>query len=255
MPSSASLLGLVAAITSALFVPPASVVTAVPLQYTIPQRATECLYEKLEKDESVTVSVFITSGAELKATSIFEGPVAPPDARTGKEVQEFIKKYQMGSRFGNGPKGAQGNIRKEDTVDFETDEWDDDDAMWDDDDEFDDDDYVDDDEAASNNKKSEKTKSAMDRKAEKKKRMEERKKRYEKRRAEKIRRHNRASEGEGMQQTHKVEVAGWYRACVRGSWYQVSTSICRYLFDAFRLSSSTIQFDLIFLPFFFLYTY
>ena len=115
MPSSASL---VVAIISAIFVPPAPVVTAVPLQYTIPQRATECLYERLEMDESVTVSVFITSGAELKATSIFEGPVAPPDARTGKEVQEFIKKYQMGSRFGNGPKGAQGNIRKEDTVDF-----------------------------------------------------------------------------------------------------------------------------------------
>ena len=240
MPSSASLLGLVAAIISALFV---SAATAVPLQYTIPQRATECLYEKLEKDESVTVSVFITSGAELKATSIFEGPVAPPDARTGKEVQEFIKKYQMGSRFGNGPKGAQGNIRKEDTVDFETDEWDDDDAMWDDDDEFDDDDYVDDDEVASNKKKSEKTKSAMDRQAEKKKRMEERKKRFEKRRAEKIRRHNRASEGEGMQQTHKVEVAGWYRACVRGSWYQVSSSICR---DIFPMHATYLSyFDLI----------
>ena len=216
MRSPASLL---AVISYALLVP-APITTAVPLQYTIPQRATECLYEKLEEDESVTVSVF---GAELKATSIFEGPVAPPDAKTGMELQTFVKKYQMGSRFGDGPKGSQGNIRREDTVDFETDEWDDDDAMWDDDDEFDDDDYVDDDD--SNRKKSEKTKSAMDRKAEKQKRMEERKKRYEKRRAEKIRRHNRASEGEGMQKTHEVEVAGWYRACVRGSWYQITAEI------------------------------
>lgn len=203
-------------------------VSAVPLQYTIPQRATECLYDTLDADEHVTLSVFITSGAELKATAIFEGPVAPPDATSGVDIQNFVKKYQMGHRFGSGSKGKEGNIREERTIDFETDEWeddedessDDDDAF--DDDEYDDDDYVDDDDVAERRKEAAKTKSAKERQKEREKRKEDKKKRYEERRAQRVKKHNRASEGEADQETYKAKVAGWYRACVRGTWSLVS---------------------------------
>ena len=197
-------------------------VSAVPLQYSIPQRATECLYDKLNAGEQVTLSVFITSGAELKATAIFEGPVAPHDAESGVDVQNFVKQYQMGHRYGSGKKGAEGNIRKERTVDFENDDWDDDDELWDDDDVYDDDDYFDDDDVAERKRQSEKTKSAKERAEERKKRMEEKKKRYEKRRAEKLKKHNRVGEGDPDQKTYKAEVAGWYRSCVRATWYPVS---------------------------------
>jgi len=204
-----------------------SSVLAVPLQYTIAQRATECLYDTLDADEHVTLSVFITSGAELKATAIFEGPVAPPDATSGVDIQNFVKKYQMGHRFGSGSKGKEGNIREERTIDFETDDWDDDDDSSDDDDsfdddEFDDDDFLDDDDVAERRKEAAKTKSAKERQEEREKRRKERRKKDEERRAQRVKKHNRASEGEADQETYKAEVAGWYRACVRGTWALVS---------------------------------
>jgi len=207
-----------------------SSVLAVPLQYTIAQRATECLYDTLDADEHVTLSVFITSGAELKATAIFEGPVAPPDATSGVDIQNFVKKYQMGHRFGSGSKGKEGNIREERTIDFETDDWDDDDDSSDDDDsfdddEFDDDDFLDDDDVAERRKEAAKTKSAKERQEEREKRRKERRKKDEERRAQRVKKHNRASEGEADQETYKAEVAGWYRACVRGTWALITAEI------------------------------
>jgi len=231
------LLGLVLVLST-----PTAVSGAVPLQYKIPQRGQECLYEELTKDESVTLSVFITSGAELKGTAIIEGPVAPPDTATGLDLKTKIGDYGQGTRYGDGPSGRNGNLRDEITIDFESDvDWDDDDVdddddeagggrrgpkddskdSADDDDEFDDD-YMDDDREIP---ASGSDKSARDRAEERNKRLEIKRRKYEERRAARIRRHQRASEGDALSKTYRAQAAGWYRACVKASWYQITAEI------------------------------
>eukprot|EP00957_Ditylum_brightwellii_P093615 7128786-Ditylum_brightwellii.AAC.1 len=47
---------------------------AIPMLYSINQRNTECLYDKVDAGEHMTMSVFVTTGQELRATAILEGP-------------------------------------------------------------------------------------------------------------------------------------------------------------------------------------
>lgn len=202
----------------------AVVVHAVPLQYKVPQRGTECLYEQLTENEHVTLSVIITSGAELKGRAVFEGPIAPPTTDTGLDLKASVGQYGQGKRFGTGAAGQRGNLHDEITYDFETDaDWDDDDSDdWEDDDEYDDDAELDDDRevpASGSNK------SAKDRAEERNKRLEAKRKRYEEKRAAKLKKHNRAGEGDAIQRTYKAQAPGWYRACVHASWYQITAEI------------------------------
>jgi len=110
---------------------------SLPLQVTINQRQSECLYEILNKGESVTVSVFVLSGNQLKATYSLEGPIADVDVKSGTEL------YTKGEEHPPGKRNTNLAVTQE--VDFEhlMDEIDDDD-QYDDDDNDDDDEYNDD---------------------------------------------------------------------------------------------------------------
>jgi hypothetical protein len=87
--------------------------TYLPLSYTIPATTTECLYERIiAPHEHITSSIFILSGEELRATYIFEGPVAPPIDIIGgvgasQELQKYIATYnkQGMKMFVNGKYG------------------------------------------------------------------------------------------------------------------------------------------------------
>lgn len=160
---------------------------AMPLTYDIPLNGLECLYEHLNAEEYATWSVFITTGAELKATAKFEGPIAPISVTTGTDLQTHIQKYARGERFGkkepaqNAPKpppgiDRHGNVAIADTVDFES-------AaalekM-----------YYDDDDADDDGKR---------------------------------RKRGTRMVGEPFQKTVRVVEPGWYRLCVLGNWYQIS---------------------------------
>lgn len=186
--------------------------------YSIQQRASECLYSRVVPGESVTFSVFITSGAALKGTAYFEGPVAPPEVESGVELTKAIRLYDKGQRYPN----PASTIYKEALVDFETDNWDDDDNMFEDDDDYDDDDYLDDDEV---NVASRDTASADQRRKQRVQRVEARRRKYEEQKRRKIRRHQRANEGDAQQMTFDPPAPGWYRGCMKGSWYQITAEM------------------------------
>lgn len=201
-----------------------SFVSGIPMQVTINQRSTECIYDKLELDESVTMSVFILSGAELRGTAILEGPIAPPEANTGKELQDSLDEFQKGKKFG------KLTVINE-NVDFEhlQPQVPDDDGRMDDDDDGDTRPLTGDERRKRNEKRREKAREM--RKQQEKKRLER----------EKVIR----DEGQPVQKTVQAKAAGWYRLCVRATWYQVSGSqemklnyiyvsflICRASFDS-----------------------
>lgn len=196
----------------------------IPLQHKIPQRGSECLHEYLEKDESVTASVFISSGAELKATGVFEGPVAPPGSDSAHDLKASIGRYGQGKRFGTGPAGQGDNLLEKISIDFESDaDWDDDavdddDAAfdrYDDDDEYDDDYMLDDDHPA-----------AVQRSEARKNKIANRRAKIDAKRQKKMAKHQRASEGDAVEKTYGPIVApGWYRLCVKSSWYPITVEM------------------------------
>jgi len=185
-----------------------------PMQVTINQRQSECLYENLNKGESVTVSVFILSGNMLKAAYTLDGPIAELGAESGLEL------YNGGREFTN-DKGKR-QLALSETVDFEhlMDEVDDDDDHIDDDDDDDDDDAVDDDvKTIEKDDPNAEKKRRERRERQRKKFLEAKKKREEKKLAQlkKIR-----QDGEPISITKKAPESGWYEFCVTAKWNQVS---------------------------------
>lgn len=180
-----------------------------PMQITINHRQHECLYEKIEEGESVTVSVFILSGNQLKAMYSLLGPIAAP------AVDSALELHVKGQEF----KPSKANPRQlaiVEEVDFE--HLNDDGYADDDDDVDDDDDFFDDTEPIDPNDPNadEKRKERRDR--QRKKFVALKKKRDEKRLAllEKIK-----SDGEPIQITKKAPEAGWYRMCVESHMNQI----------------------------------
>mmetsp|Transcript_17726 Transcript_17726/g.21251 ORF Transcript_17726/g.21251 Transcript_17726/m.21251 type:complete len:299 (+) Transcript_17726:2-898(+) len=173
------------------------------MQVVINQRATECMYEKVDKDESVTMSVFILSGAELKATASLEGPVAPSEANSGRELQEALNKFHSGERFGK-------FVTIHENVDFEhlqPQPIDVDLPTLEDDDD-----------------RTDLTPEQRRKKNEKRReRAREMRKRMEKMRLE--REKSFRDEGDPIQRTLKAKTAGWYRMCVRGTWHQITAEM------------------------------
>jgi len=180
-----------------------------PMQVTINQRQSECLYEKLDEGESVTVSVFILSGSQLKATYSLDGPLAGLDVDSGLEL---YNKAQQFSPRSNNPK----QLLVSATVDFEhlNDELDDDDddMIDDDDNAYDDDEPIDPNDPEADKKRRER------RERQRQRFLDLKKKREAKRVAmlKKIR-----QDGEPVLNTKKAPAAGWYRMCVTSSWNQV----------------------------------
>mmetsp|Transcript_22562 Transcript_22562/g.27840 ORF Transcript_22562/g.27840 Transcript_22562/m.27840 type:complete len:324 (-) Transcript_22562:123-1094(-) len=174
----------------------------VPLTHTIPNYQSSCLFENLSTDEHVTMSVFVTSGAELRATATIDGPVAPPEAKTGKEIDSYVIRHKHGERFGKKPSGSDGGASKsrhvdakgnlhltehldfEHVADVEPEEAFDDVWMLDDLEEMHPEHALD---------------MAMER--------------------------DQRTEGEPWETTIKIVSPGWYRACVTGSWYQIDAEV------------------------------
>jgi hypothetical protein len=194
----------VMAVTTMLLLATLSSVGAgiLPMQLTINQRSTECIYEKFEQDDHVTLSVFVTSGAELRGTAVLEGPVAPHDVDGGKDLYDAEQNFNSGTRYGDRSK----TLSVEEVVDFEHLA---DDENFDDDDDNHTPDFSEEELA--------KMKVPARRAHEAKKKMAAKKKALNRRGAAT----KKVTEGEPFQHTELISVPGWYRACVRGSWYQV----------------------------------
>jgi hypothetical protein len=177
----------------------------------------------VQRSESVTMSVFILSGAELRATMTLEGPVAPASITSGAELQQAMDKF-TGSDYGE-------HTILQEVVDFEhlqtqilAQEEDDDDAQ----NSEDDDHEIAEGEDVNSEAFKLKVEQRNRRMALARSRAKEAKKRREAAREETHRKVR--DEGEPFQKTLKAKAAGWYRACVRGTWYQVSYRILRNMY-------------------------
>lgn len=182
---------------------------SLPMQITINQRQSECLYEKLDEGESVTTSVFILSGTQLKAMYSLEGPIAKLDVKSGIDL------YTKGQQLFYPDKGDRNTLFIKEEVDFEhlVDDVDDDDNYDDDDD----DNY--DDDAPIKEDDPEREKKKLERRDRQRKKFIELKK---KREAKKIAALKAIKEwGEPIENTKKAPKAGWYRMCVIANYNQV----------------------------------
>jgi len=66
------------------------------LTYDVPGGGQECIYDLLQEDEYVTMSVFIGEGEHLECTSNFEGPLAPEHVTEGGDLVRHAHKFEEG---------------------------------------------------------------------------------------------------------------------------------------------------------------
>lgn len=112
---------------------------SIQVQYTLTKGTTECQYAPLTQNEQITTSIFITSGDDLKARTILQGPIAQKSVSSSAEV------LAAAMRVDKHKKGL--SLNRIDDLDFENLFSDDEiliDDDWDDDGHFDLDDYMDD---------------------------------------------------------------------------------------------------------------
>jgi len=117
----------------------ATTASYLPLSYTIPYGTVECLYEHMSlTNEPLTASIFLSSGEELRAAIVLEGPVAPADldfdARkskkkgdSGAELKRYLDRYEKEgtSMFTKGKWDNMVNVKPvhiAEMVDFEEEE-------------------------------------------------------------------------------------------------------------------------------------
>jgi emp24/gp25L/p24 family/GOLD len=157
--------------------------------------------------ERATMSVFILAGPELKATITFDGPL--PDGeepiRSGTTLQNAIRKWDGGVR------DHSTRVEVSEVVDFE---------------------HLnigDEDEGESGEEENEEyneeetMEQRRDRRARQRKKALEARQRRDQRKMKQ--RQKVRQEGEPFQKTVQVPAKGWYRFCVRGSWYQVTAEM------------------------------
>jgi len=181
--------------------------------------------------ESVTVSVFVLSGSQLKATYSLEGPVASLDVDSGIDLYTKAQEFAVDRR-----NRRQLSFSQE--VDFEhlMDEIDDDDEFVDDDD--DDDEFDDDKPINSNDPDAEKKK--RERRERQRKKFLELKKKRDKKQVETMKKLR--QDGEPILKTNKAPAAGWYRMCVTSNWNQVSNADASFRALFRRVFSCTTTF-------------
>lgn len=172
-----------------------TVADSLPVQYVIEHSSEECLYEKVSKGESFTISAFILGGSKLQADVNIDGPVAPPDADTGMAIIEAADKYDQGENYAN----VGERISFEFHADFENFN-----SM--------EDDVVNPEETDEEPKEGETAEEQRARRA------RERRKALEARqREERMKRHQKKkirNEGKPIQKTFKAIADGWYQLCV-----------------------------------------
>jgi hypothetical protein len=146
------------------------------------------------------MSVFILSGPELKAMATLEGPVAPLDVDSGSALLDATERFRRGERFGE-------HTVMESKVDFEHLQA-----------SFESEDDEGEEEIPENEGAAERRERVQRARAKARERRQREQARQEATQ-QKIR-----SAGEPFQTTIQAKSAGWYRACVRGTWYQVSAN-------------------------------
>lgn len=152
------------------------------------------------------MSVFILAGAELKASVLFDGPL-PEDEKaeidSGVALQAAIRKMDLGIHSSNA-------LIVSETVDFEHLKLGDEDE--------------DEGEIEPQEFNEEETmEQRRDRRAAQRKKALEARQRQDQRKIKQ--RQKVLEEGEPWQRTLKAPATGWYRFCVRGTWYQVNAEI------------------------------
>lgn len=157
------------------------------------------------------MSVFILAGSELKATITFDGPL-PEDPEkpisSGSALQDAVDKMEKG---GYKKQNKKKSLAISEVVDFEHLNL------------GDEDDDTDDEMVQEEIPEDETVEQRRERRARQRKKALEARQRKDQRKVkqrEKVR-----EEGEPFQKTVKAPVAGWYRYCIRATWYQVSAEI------------------------------
>lgn len=170
--------------------------------------------------ESITMSVFILTGAELKGQMVLEGPVVPLTTENAREFNQGVTHYDGGHRYTQ-------HVSSNAMIDFEhmneAAEFEDDD---------DDDHYEftmdDDDEVGENGERDmEKIKRKVEERRKRAHAARE-KAREARRQREKIQADTAKKireEGEPEQRTLTAKAEGWYRGCIKGSWYQLQVEM------------------------------
>lgn len=156
--------------------------------------------------ESVTVSVFVLTGSQLKATVSLEGPFANDDVESGAELHKKVTEFENGNK-------PNGHLSFSEVVDFE----------------HLNEDIPDDDEAGEENDDILKTPIDPNDPDADKKRRERRERQRQKFLEEKQKREDRKmaqlkkvrQDGEPFVHTVKAPRDGWYRMCVTSPWNQV----------------------------------
>jgi len=196
-------------------------INALPMQMLVTQRSSECLYELLDQGESATVSAFILSGPELKAEVQFQGPLGT--AETSDELAEAIAKFDREDH--SAAVHEEKMILFSSVVDFEhlsLGEYDEGGSE----EEEEDDDAAEDDEKSNEDGEG---KDAHSAEALKHRRLMDRKQaleaRYRREQHHLKQKKFVREEGEAFQKTFKAPVEGWYRFCVRATWYQVTAEM------------------------------
>mmetsp|Transcript_47029 Transcript_47029/g.114761 ORF Transcript_47029/g.114761 Transcript_47029/m.114761 type:complete len:374 (+) Transcript_47029:2-1123(+) len=187
-------------------------VHGLPLQATINQRQSECLHDRLEEGESVTMSVFVLSGSQLKATVTLEGPTADASVDNGIDLHAKVVEYTTGK---NKPPASE-RIDFSEVVDFEhlnqivanDDQGEESESMVDDELKQ----PIDPNDPDVDGKRRERREKQRAKFLEQKQKREQRKLAQVKQ----IR-----QDGEPFVYTTKAPTAGWYRACVHSTWNQV----------------------------------
>lgn len=144
------------------------------------------------------MSVFILSGPELKAMATVEGPVAPADVDSGTALLDATERFRRGERFGE-------HTIAESVVDFEHLQ-----ASFESEEDEEEEEEIPENEDAAGRR------DRIQRQREKARARRQREQKRQEETQQKIR-----SAGEPFQKTIQAKSAGWYRACVRGTWYQV----------------------------------
>eukprot|EP00980_Cylindrotheca_fusiformis_P005003 scaffold1062_cov130-Cylindrotheca_fusiformis.AAC.9 len=198
------------------------------MQLSVNKRAQECFYDTLQEGcvsktrdsrkcvcevstqavEKVTLSVFILSGTELKATARLEGPVAPLDTKNGIELKEAVDKFDNGKRMEGGAIAVNEVVDFEhlnDSLDEEEDEEDEEEET-----------PIDPSDPDAEEKKKARRQKMRERFLEVKRKRERRKIA----RQRKIR-----HDGDPLLFTGSAPQAGWYRACLEGTWHQVNAEL------------------------------
>eukprot|EP00934_Nitzschia_sp_Nitz4_P003809 Nitzschia sp. Nitz4//scaffold254_size28068//7259//8587//NITZ4_008149-RA/size28068-augustus-gene-0.29-mRNA-1//1//CDS//3329544325//3799//frame0 len=179
---------------------------AIPMQVTVNQRQSECLYDRLKKGERVTGSVFILSGSSLKATLTMEGPLMSYDIDDGMELQKAAQSF---SGSGQGFLNYNGVVDFEHLISEPEEEEEPDEPL-------DEGDPIDPNDPDAAKKRRERRERQRQKFLDAKAKRDQQK--YEQQR--KLR-----QDGDPFVSSHSAPDDGWYRMCVTATWYQVTAEM------------------------------